>query len=45
MKRHWELDELIDYFTIMPNEFEQLGKKTSVTRLDFTVMFKFFQYE
>ncbi|WP_160692552.1 Tn3 family transposase [Clostridium sp. C2-6-12] len=45
MKRHWELDELIEYFTFMPNELTQIGNKTGVTRLGFAVLFKFFQYE
>ncbi|WP_010233434.1 Tn3 family transposase [Clostridium arbusti] len=45
MKKYWELDELIDYFTIMPNELEQLGNKSSSSRLGFAILFKFFQYE
>lgn len=45
MKRHWELDELIDHFTLMPNELALLGNKTGETRLGFAVLFKFFQYE
>lgn len=45
MKRHWELDELIDHFTFMPNELAQLGNKSGNTRLGFAVLFKFFQYE
>lgn len=45
MKRNWELDELIDNFTFMPNELAQIGNKTGVTRLGFSVLFKFFQHE
>lgn len=45
MKRHWELDELIDHFTMLPNELEQLGNKIGTTRLGFAVILKFFQYE
>lgn len=45
MKRNWELDEIIDYFTFLPNELSQVGNKTGETRLGFAVMFKFFQYE
>lgn len=33
MKRHWELDELIDHFTFMPNELTQISNKTGETRL------------
>lgn len=45
MKRNWELEELIDHFTFMPNELTQIGNKTGGTRLGFSVLFKFFQYE
>lgn len=45
MKRHWELEELIDHFTFLPNELSQLGNKSTETRLGFAVLFKFFQYE
>lgn len=45
MKRYWELEELIDHFTFMPNELSQLSNKTGNTRLGFAVLFKFFQYE
>lgn len=45
MKRAWELDELIDNFTFMPNELRLLGNKSGETRLGFAVMLKFFQYE
>ena len=45
MKRNWELDELIEYFTIMPNEMSLVGNKTGETRLGFAVLLKFFQME
>jgi TnpA family transposase len=45
MKRYWELEELIEHFTLMPNELSQLSNKTGATRLGFAVLFKFFQYE
>lgn len=45
MKRHWELDELIDHFTFLSKEFLLLGNKTGSTRLEFAILFKFFQYE
>jgi len=45
VKRNWEPDELIEHFTFLPNEMQQVGKKTGETRLGFAVLFKFFQYE
>src|ERR1035438_5815755 len=45
MKRNWELDELIEHFTIMPNEMSLVGNKTGETRLGFAVLLKFFQLE
>lgn len=45
MKRHWELDELIEHFTFLPNEMQQVGNKSGETRIGFAVLFKFFQYE
>ena len=40
MKKIWELNEIIDHFTFLPNEFAQIGNKTGETRLGFGVMFK-----
>lgn len=45
MKRNWELDELIDYFILIPDEQELTQLKRGNTKLGFAVMFKFFQYE
>ncbi len=45
MKRNWELDELIEHFTLMPNEMGLIGNKAAETRLGFAVMLKFFQRE
>lgn len=45
MKRNWEIDELIDHFTFLPNELVQLSNKTGATRLGFAALFKFFQHE
>ncbi len=45
MKRHWEIDELIENFTFLPNELTELSNKTGTTRLGFAVLFKYFQYE
>lgn len=45
MKRNWEVDELIEHFTFLPNEQVLLSNKTGSTRLGFAVLFKFFQQE
>jgi hypothetical protein len=45
MKRNWELEELIEHFTFLPNELSLLRNKTGKTRIGFAVVFKFFQYE
>lgn len=45
MKSNWELKELIEHFTFLPNELSLLRNKTGATRLGFAVLFKFFQYE
>ena len=45
MKRNWDLEELIEHFTIMPNEMSFIGNKTGETRLGFAVILKFFQFE
>lgn len=39
MKRNWELDELIEHFTFLPNEKQQVGNKSGETRLGFAVLF------
>ncbi|MBW4430957.1 MAG: DUF4158 domain-containing protein [Pelatocladus maniniholoensis HA4357-MV3] len=45
MKRHWEVDELIEHWTLLPNEITMLANKTGANRLGFAVLLKFFQYE
>ncbi|WNF36606.1 Tn3 family transposase [Bacillaceae bacterium IKA-2] len=45
MKRNWELDELIEHFTILPNEMRLIENKTGETRIGFAVLLKFFQNE
>lgn len=45
MKRIWELEELIEHFTVMPNEMALISNKTGETRLGFMVLLKFFQME
>lgn len=45
MKRNWELEDLIEHFTFLPNELALTENKVGDARLGFAVMFKFFQYE
>jgi TnpA family transposase len=45
LKRNWELDELIEHFTLLPNELELVENKFDETRLGFAALFKFFQHE
>ena len=45
MKKNWELEDLIDYFTFLPNELSEIGNKSGETRIGFAVMFKYFQNE
>lgn len=45
MKNNWNVDELIEYFTFLPNELSEIGNKTGETRIGFAVLFKFFQNE
>lgn len=42
MKRNLELDELIEHFTILPNEMKLIENKTGETRIGFAVLLKFF---
>lgn len=45
MKRHWEPDELIDHWTLLPDELALLANKAGATRLGFAALLKFFQLE
>ncbi len=45
MKRHWEVDELIEYWTLLPDEEELLENKIGANRLGFAILLKFFQLE
>lgn len=45
MKQHWETEELIDYWLLLPSEQELLATKTGATKLGFAVLLKFFQLE
>ncbi len=45
MKQNWELEELIEHFTVIPEEMRLIGNKYGSTRLGFAVSLKFFQYQ
>ncbi len=43
MKRHWEVDELVEHWTLLPDEVAILANKTGANRLGFAMLLKFFQ--
>ncbi len=45
MKRDWHSEELIEHWTLTPEEKQQVVSKREPTRLGFAVMFKFFQHQ
>lgn len=45
LKRNWELEELIEHFTLTPDEMKLIQTKRGDSKLGFAVLFKFFQYE
>jgi len=45
MKRTWTAEELLEHFTLLPDELAAVGNKAGVTRLGFAVLLKCFQYE
>lgn len=45
MKRNLELDELIEHFTILPNEMKLVENKMGENKIGFAVLLKFFQNE
>src|SRR5205807_10202102 len=45
MKRTWDIEELIEHFTLVPPELELLGNKTGATRLGFALLLKCFRLE
>ncbi len=44
MKRRWELEELIEHWTVLPNELSWLSNKTGANRLGIALLLRFFQY-
>jgi hypothetical protein len=45
MRREWELEDLIDCWTLDEDEFDLLANKSGATRLGFALMLKFFELE
>lgn len=45
MKRQWEPEELVEHFTLLPDERALLLDKNPASQLGFAVLFKFFQLE
>lgn len=45
MQRHWQPEELIEHWTLLPAELELLTKKTVTNRLGIALLLKYFQYE
>lgn len=45
MKRQWSPEELVEQFTLLPDEMVLLETKVGVNQLGFAVWLKFFQYE
>lgn len=45
MKRRWDLAELSDHWTLLPDELSLVGNKSGATRLGFALLLKAFQLE
>jgi TnpA family transposase len=45
LKQHWELDELIENWTLLPQELSWLSNKSGVNLLTTALLLKWFQYE
>ena len=45
MKRNWQPEELVEYWTLLPKELELLAHKNPQNRLIFALLLKFFQLE
>ena len=43
MKQNWEVEELIEYWTLLPSEMALLRNKTGTKRLGFAISLKYFQ--
>ncbi len=45
MRREWTPEELIESWTLLDDDWRLVGNKTSVTRLGFSVLLKYFELE
>jgi hypothetical protein len=45
VKRHWEIDELIENFMLRPEELAVLSGSSAANQLGIAVLMKFFQHE
>ncbi|MBF2009482.1 MAG: hypothetical protein IGS49_29685 [Chlorogloeopsis fritschii C42_A2020_084] len=45
MKRNWQPEELIEYWTLIHTELDFLIKKTAANRLGTALLLKYFHYE
>ncbi len=45
MKRQWTPEELVEQFTLLPDEMALLEPKVGANQLGFAVWLKFFQHE
>jgi hypothetical protein len=45
MERTWTSEELLEHFTLLPDELAAVGNKSGPTRLGFAVLLKCLQYE
>ncbi len=45
MKRMWTSEELLEHFTLLPDELTAVGNKSGATRLGFAVLLTCLQYE
>ena len=45
MKRQWDIEELIEHFTLVEDDLEFLANKTGPTHLGCALLLKCFQYE
>ncbi|HLZ80173.1 MAG TPA: DUF4158 domain-containing protein [Ktedonobacteraceae bacterium] len=45
MKRQWDIEELIEHFTLVGDDLDSFANKTGPTRLGYALLLKCFQYE
>jgi len=45
MRREWETEDLLEYWTLADGDRELVGNKTGATRLGFALLLKFFELE